>query len=80
MHILYIVQPLNWKIGNCNPTYRDRRHGYNFCNQNAKLNKLKEIEPGKKIRSDNDKSKKTNKTVFIVYTFDQIKHKLYLTD
>lgn len=34
----------------------------------------------KKQKQDNNRVQKKNNTEFIVYNFDQIKHKLYYTD
>lgn len=69
-------------MGNCTPTNRDQEHGYNVhvCDKIAKEQILKNYEPGKKKKQDNKRVRKKNNTEFIVYNFDQIKHKLYYTE
>lgn len=44
------------------------------------INRLKQYEPGKKKKLENNKIQKKNSTVFIVYTFDKMKHKFDFTD
>lgn len=68
MQIFHIVISLNWKMRNYAPTNRDRGHGYKVCNQNEKK------------REKNESQITTRYNRNIVYTFDQIKHKVDFAD